>query len=156
MKNFNELINKEEMSINRELFQRYFNFQRPSDMLKAVYITNVKKKNNDLINLIKSGLIDLKNEIKKMSKNEIKTEKLDKIVNIIEKILHFNRQNQERQGLKILTPDQMFTKLPITLAQLRAGNNSKKLKNKIRQLLSLLYRPKTLSKTIYNTLIKTI
>ena len=57
------------MSINRELFQRYFNFQRPSDMLKAVYITNVKKKNNDLINLIKSGLIDLKNEIKKMSKN---------------------------------------------------------------------------------------
>ena len=150
------MINKEEMSINRELFQRYFNFQRPSDMLKAVYITNVKKKNNDLINLIKSGLIDLKNEIKKMSKNEIKTEKLDKIVNIIEKILHFNRQNQERQGLKILTPDQMFTKLPITLAQLRAGNNSKKLKNKIRQLLSLLYRPKTLSKTIYNTLIKTI
>ena len=57
------------MSINRELFQRYFNFQRPSDMLKAVYITNVKKKNNDLTNLIKSGLIDLKNEIKKMSKN---------------------------------------------------------------------------------------
>ena len=74
VKNFKELINKEEISINRELFQRYFSFQRPSDMLKALYITNVKKKNNDLINLIKSGLIHLKNEIKKMSKNEIKIE----------------------------------------------------------------------------------
>ena len=78
------------------------------------------------------------------------------MVDIVEKILHFNRQNQEGQGLKILTPDQMLSKLPITLAQLQAGNNSKKLKNEIRQLLYLLYRSKTLSKTIYNTLITNI
>ena len=38
-------------------------------------------------------------------------------------------------GLKILTPDQMLSRLPITLAQLKAGNNSEKLKNEIRQLL---------------------
>ena len=63
------------MGINRELFKRYFNFQRPSEMLKFVYNTIDKKKNNDLVNVIKSGLSDLKNEIKKMSKNEIKTEK---------------------------------------------------------------------------------
>ena len=41
-------------------------------------------------------------------------------------------RNQQGQGLKILTPDQMFSRLPITLAQSKAGNNSQKLKNKIR------------------------
>ena len=66
------------------------------------------------------------------------------------------RRNQERQGLKILTPDQMLSRLPITLAQLKAGNNSEKLRNEIRQLLHLLYRSKKLSKTIYSSLINTI
>ena len=77
-------------------------------------------------------------------------------MNIVEKILPFNRQNQEGQGLKILTPDQMLSRLPITLAQLKAGNNSEKLKNEIRQLLYSLYRSKKLTKTIYNNLINTI
>ena len=116
----------------------------------------IKKKNYDLINVIKSGLSDLINEIKKMSKNEIKIEKPHKIVDIVEKILHFNRQNQEGQELKILTPDQMLSRLSITLAHLKAGNNSEKLKNEIRQLLYLLYRSKKLSKTIYNNLINAI
>ena len=44
------------------------------------------------------------------------------------------------KGLKILTPNQMLNRLPITLAQLNVGNNSEKLKNKIRQLLYSLYR----------------
>ena len=47
---------------------------------------------------------------------------------------------QPEEGLKILTPDQMLSRLPITLAQLKAGNNSQKLKNEIRQLLYSLYR----------------
>ena len=38
-------------------------------------------------------------------------------------------------GLKLLTTNQMFSSLPITLAQLKAGNSSEKLKNEIRQLL---------------------
>ena len=63
---------------------------------------------------------------------------------------------QRGQGLKILTPSQMLSRLPITLAQLKAGNNSEKLKNKIRQLLYSLYRSKKLTKTIYNNLINTI
>ena len=63
------MINKEEMGISRELFQRYFKFQRPSDMLKAPYIRNDKKKNRDLVNVIISGLSDLKDEIKKMSED---------------------------------------------------------------------------------------
>ena len=46
----------------------------------------------------------------------------------------------------------MLTRLPISLAQLKTGNHSKKLKKEIRQLLHLLYRSKELSKTIYNSL----
>ena len=56
------------------------------------------------------------------------------------------QENQERQGLKVLTPNQMLSRLSINLAQLKAGNNSEKLKNEIRQLLYSLYRSKTLSK----------
>ena len=45
-------------------------------------------------------------------------------------------------GLKILTPNQMLSRLPITLVQLKAGNNSEKLKNEMKQLLYSLYRSK--------------
>ena len=50
------------------------------------------------------------------------------------------RRNKKGQGLKILTPKQMLSRLPISFAQLRAGNNSEKLKNETRQLLYSLYR----------------
>ena len=68
------------------------------------------------------------------------------MVKVVKKILEINEQNQQNQqnqqgqGLKILTPNQMLSRLPITLAQLKAGNNSDKLKNEIRQLLYSLYR----------------
>ena len=62
--------------------------------------------------------------------------------------------NNEGRGLKILTKQQMFNRLPILLAQIQAGNNSKKLKNETRQILYLLYRSKALTKTVYNNLIK--
>ena len=60
------------------------------------------------------------------------------------KKLLFNKQNQSRKGLKILTANQMLIRLPIPLAQLKAGNNSEKLKNEIRQILYSLYRSKNL------------
>ena len=66
------------------------------------------------------------------------------------------RTNQIGQGLKILTPNQMPSRLPIFLAQLKAGNNSQKLKNEIRQLLYSLYRSKKVTKTIYSHLINAI
>ena len=59
-------------------------------------------------------------------------------------------------GLKILNSKQMLNRLPILLAQIRAGNNSNKLKNEPRQILYSLYRLKLLSKTVYNNLIKAI
>ena len=65
-------------------------------------------------------------------------------------------RNQQKQGLKILTTDQMPSRLPISLAQLNAGNNSEKLKNEIRQLLYSLYRSKKLTKQIYKSLIDII
>ena len=65
-------------------------------------------------------------------------------------------KKQRGHGLKILTPSQMLSRLPISLAQLKAGNNSEKLKIEIRQLLYSLYRSKKLTKTIYNNLINTI
>ena len=71
-------------------------------------------------------------------------EKPNKIADILEKILEFNKQKQEGQGLKILTPNQMLSTSPISLAQLNAGNNSEKRKNKIRQLLNSFYRSKKL------------
>ena len=52
------------------------------------------------------------------------------------------RRNQQGKGLKIPTPDQMLSRLPIILAQLKAGNNSQKLINEIRQLLYSLYSSK--------------
>ena len=66
------------------------------------------------------------------------------------------RRNQQGQGLKILSPDQMLKRLPISFAQLKAGNNSEKLKNEIRKLLYSLYHSKKLTKTIYNNLINAI
>ena len=63
----------------------------------------------------------------------------DEIVDIVEKNLEFNRQNEEEHGLKILTPDQMPSRLIIILTKLKPKNNSEKLKNEIGQLLYLLY-----------------
>ena len=50
-------------------------------------------------------------------------------MSIVNEILKINEKIQRVQGLKILTPNQMFSRLPISLAQLKAGNNSEKLKN---------------------------
>ena len=50
------------------------------------------------------------------------------------------RRNQQGQGLKRLTPNQMISRLPISLAQLKSGNNSERLKNEVRQPLYSLHR----------------
>ena len=55
-------------------------------------------------------------------------------------------KEQKAKGVKILTPSQMLSRLPISLAQLKAGNNSEKLKNEIRKLLYSLYRSIKLTK----------
>ena len=62
----------------------------------------------------------------------------------------------EGKGLLILIPNQILSRLPISLAQLKARNNSEKLKNKIRQLLYSLYRSKKLTKQLYKNFIDII
>ena len=76
------MINKEETGMNKEIFQKHFSFQRPSDILKTAYNTN-DKKNNKLVSVIKSGLSHLRNEIEKMPKDETEIEKPGKIVNVV-------------------------------------------------------------------------
>ena len=138
------------------MFKEYFKFGSPTALTKQLFETKNENKNNDLVNVIKSGLIDLKKEIEKASEEEIELEKPNEIVKIVEEILEFNRKKQSGGGLKILTPNQMLNRLPITLTQLKVGNNSEKLKNEIRQLLYSLYRSKKLTKQLYKSLIDII
>ena len=139
------------------MFKEYFKYPTPSKMYNTLSDTKNTERHNIQVNLIKSSLINLKEEIENTSKDDVnKIEEMNKIVNIVELILYFNEENQQGQGLKILTLNQMLSRLPISLAQLNAGNNSEKLKNEIRQLLYSLYRSKKLTKQIYKSLIDII
>ena len=60
------------------------------------------------------------------------------------------------EGLKILTPNQMLKRLPIALAQVKAGNNSENSLNEIRQIVYFLYRSKEITKKVYNNIINSI
>ena len=65
------------------------------------------------------------------------------------------KQNETKgTGIKILTPKQMVQRLPIALAQVKAGNNSHNLLNEIRQIIYSLYRAKEITKKVYNNLMK--
>ena len=66
------------------------------------------------------------------------------------------KESQQGEGLKILTPNQMLKRLPIALAQIKAGNNSESLLNEIRQIVYSLYRSKEITKKVYNSIIKSI
>ena len=155
MSELNRQVVEKSKIINEELLKKYFGFQDLISMQKELYKSKNAGKNNKLANMIKSGLKDLKKDIEQMGDDVSEIEKPDEIVDIVEKILEYNRQNQEGQGLKILTPHQMLSRLPITLAQIKSGNNLEKLKNEIRQLLYSLHRSRNLTKTLYNNLINT-
>ena len=68
-----------------------------------------------------------------------------------------SKQNEtEGKGRKLLTPKQMLQRLPISLAQVKAGNNSESLSNEIRQIVYSLYQSKQKTKKVYNNIIKSI
>ena len=99
------------------------------------------EKNKDLVESVNKKLTKMKNIVKNVPKDKVsRVEENEKVIDIVERILELNRKKQLGLGLKILTPNQMLSRLPITLAQLKAENNSEKLKNKIRQLLYSLHR----------------
>ena len=62
----------------------------------------------------------------------------------------------EPPSFKILTPNQMLKRLPIALAQIKAGNNSESLLNEIRQIVYSLYRSKEITKKVHNNIINSI
>ena len=110
-----------------------------------------------MIELINKKLTKTKNITKNVPKDKsFKIEDNEKIIDIVERILELNSKKQLGIGLKILTANQMISRLPITLAQLKAGNNSEKHKNEIRQLFYSLYRSKNLTKQLYKSLIDII
>ena len=79
-----EYLENESKGINYDLFKDYFDLAVPSALLKMLYETKNKNKNNELVELIKVRWANLKDEIKEMSKEEIKTEKINEILKIVE------------------------------------------------------------------------
>ena len=71
-------------------------------------------------------------------------------------IFQVSKESQEGEGLKILTPNKMLKRLPIALAQVKAGNNSESFLNKIRQIVYSLYLSKEITKKVYNNIINSI
>ena len=75
-------------------------------------------------------------------------------------IFQVSKESQESKGanemLKMLTPNQMLKRLPIALAQVKAGNNSESLLNEIRQIVYSLHRSKEITKKVYNNIINSI
>ena len=113
------------------MFEKHSEYQSPSDMLKNLFsLDNLKR--NEVAEKISNNFEYLFDKVKELPPNEGVEEY--KILKTVEMILEFNRQQQVK-GIKILTPNQMLSRLPISLAQLKAGNSSEKLKNEIRQLL---------------------
>ena len=125
-KNINEaLINYNDGTITQDKFLQIYNaFINDFDKFNKV----IKKKQPDVRGPNQKKLLDYGKELKK----------------VIERSF-----NPSGSGLKILTPQQMLARLPILLAQIKAGNNSLELRNEIRQLLYSLYRSKQISKTVY-------
>ena len=119
---------------------------------------NTQKEYNKYLNFIRRG-----------NKNNIQRETLSNINNLYDTrnmaikfiedygsmILEAKRiAKQENEGLKILTSNQMLKRLPIALAQIKAGNNSESLLNEIRQIVYSLYRSKEITEKVYNNIIK--
>ena len=98
LKEFIEYIENKSKTVDYNLFKNYFDFSLPRAFVKKLYKTKNKKENNELVEKIKNRWSDLKDEIKKMSEDEKETEKPDKILEIVEEILIFNRENRKQQG----------------------------------------------------------
>ena len=131
-----------------------------------IKFSDVLNKQNEFLNKL--------NDVKIGKKNLQQIEVIENLVNFSksrEETINFFRdyiemlsdanynakQNETKgKGLKILTPKQMLQRLPIALAQVKAGNNSENLLNEIRQIIYSLYQSKEITKKVYNNLMKSL
>ena len=124
-------------------------------------VKNTQQDYRDYLNIIRKGI---KNDEQKrtLANINIHFNARDSAIKSIEDygsmILDAKKlaREQEGTGLKILAPNQMLKRLPITLAQIKAGNNSESLLNEIRQIVYSLYRSKEITQKVYNNLINSI
>ena len=123
----NEII-ADEKDMNNKIFLSYFKYQNPSFSVKGS-ISAKQNKNEKTVNNVNNGLIDLRNDFKRKEITENENPK--KVVDIVEKIIDFNKQ-QKGKRIKILTPKQVLQRLPIALAHVKACNTSNNLINEIR------------------------
>ena len=114
--------------------------------LNEITTGNPKHKSKDQIDTIKN--------IKNLYNSREKVIKLyNHYVKIISEAMYKTKQGT---GLKILTPKQILQRLPIALAQVKAGNNSENLLNEISQIVYSLYQLKRITKKVYNNIIKSM
>ena len=122
-------------------------------------VNNIAEQNIGKNNAIRANknLVNKSEQIAKLRSTPPR-QKILKIFNYLGEIFNGPTGESATEGkcLRILTPNQMLSRLPITLVQLKAGNNSEKLKNEIRQLLYSLHRSKKLTKNVDDNLINTI
>ena len=151
-----DIINKKKENINNKLFNHYFSYLNPSIILERLRDAS-DERNKDMVESINKTLPKMKNIVKNLPKDKVsRVEENKKIIDIVESLVELNSENQLGLGLKGLTPNQILSRLPISLAQLKAGNNSEKLKSKMRQILYSLYRSKKLTNQLYKSLIDII
>ena len=154
-----------------ELLDKNFEYKSIDELVDSFNNPKINEKLDESFDKITTRLNALKNLVKILSDT---TEKkiIDDVIKSAEFTLDyiaswgdsysesdfssFEVNDTKGSGLKILAPNQMHSRLPISLAQLKAGSSSEKLKNEIRQLLNSLYRSKKLTKQLYKSLIDII
>ena len=110
-------VAENEKKINLELFKRYFKYSSLVDLHKNLNESINTERNKIQTESINNALTNLKKDTENTPKsNANKIEENNKIIDKVEYILNFNEENQQGSGLKILTPNQMFNRLPISLA----------------------------------------
>ena len=137
-------------------FYEYMDSKDLFDAIKNFQIKFSEAKNKDeflnKLNNIKIGKKTIKqketiNNLEKFYKSREVIIFFKDYIEILSDANYDAKQNEtKRKGLKILTPKQMLQRLPIALAQVKAGNNSERLLNEVRQIVYSLYLSKQITK----------
>ena len=156
-----------------ELLDRDFGYKNIDELVDAFDNTKTDEELDELFDKITNKWTVLKKLINAVS-NITEKKRINNVIRGIEFVLNyvayyrdasdddesnsscFDFRDAKGSGLKVLTPNQMLSRLPISLAQLKTGNDSEKLKNETRQLLYSSHRSKKLTKQLYKSLVDII